>query len=450
MYLRLGSVPCVVISTAAAAREFVLKNDADTAGRPQVVALAILEEDKTVASANPGPYWNQLRKLCHDQLFSPKRLASYENARTEEIHHMARLLREDAKRGEVIDVRRWLQGVTCNYVTRMLLGKRYFGNGEESPEEKEEKQGFEKFYKRIFEAVGTFIIDDYVPYLSFITKLQGWIPRLWDIRHFSDSISVKIADLDKHRQRALDRNRGEEYVPDFVDVLLTTKMENGEPLPDKNIKMVLMNMLIAGTDTMANTVEWAMAELMVNPLHMKRAKDELDNVVGTNRLVQESDIPNLPFLQAITKEALRMHPPAPLSLPHESIRPAEIMGYKFPAHTRVFYNLFAIHRDPAMYEKPDEFNPQRFIDHPEVNHLTGMDYYELIPFGAGRRMCPAYQLGNLMVSLMLAHVLHSFDWLFPEGESVQTFDMSEEFKLTVALKNPPRWIFQPRNPAFLY
>lgn len=332
----------------------------------------------------------------------------------------------------------------------MHFFNRYFGNDEGNLEQEQERKEFEKFYEHIFWALGTFIIDDYIPYLSFITTLQGWIPRLKEIRQFSDDIGAKLADLDKHRQRAQDRKIGEDYVPDFVDVLLTAKMEDGKPLPDMNIKMILMDMLIAGIDTIANTVEWAMAELMKNPTLMKRAKDELDEVVGLNRIVQEADIPNLPFLQAITKEALRMHPPAPLSLPHESTRPAEMFGYKLPAHTRVFYNLFAIHRDPAMYEKPDEFNPQRFIDHPEISHLTGMDYYELIPFGAGRRMCPAFRLGNLMVSLILAHVLHSFDWSFTEGESAETFDMSEEFKLTVSLKKPPSWIFKPRNPAFLY
>lgn len=122
----------------------------------------------------------------------------------------------------------------------MHFFNRYFGNDEGNLEQEQERKEFEKFYEHIFWALGTFIIDDYIPYLSFITTLQGWIPRLKEIRQFSDDIGAKLADLDKHRQRAQDRKIGEDYVPDFVDVLLTAKMEDGKPLPDMNIKMILM------------------------------------------------------------------------------------------------------------------------------------------------------------------------------------------------------------------
>ena len=187
---------------------------------------------------------------------------------------------------------------------------------------------------------------------------------------------------------------------------------------------------------------------------LKRAQDELDLVVGADRVVQESDIPNLPYLQAIVKETFRLHPPAPLALPRKSIRASnDVLGYKFPADTHLILNLYAIHRDPDVYENPDTFNPDRFLGdhHLGVNPTSGSDSYELIPFGAGRRMCPAVTLGNLLVSLLLAHLLHSFDWDLPEGCDASRAEWWEEsLGLTVCSKIPLSLVTRPRKAAFLY
>lgn len=194
-----------------------------------------------------------------------------------------------------------------------------------------------------------------------------------------------------------------------------------------------------------------MAELISHPESMKRAQDELELVVGGDRLVEESDLPNLPYLQAVIKEVYRMHPAVPLALPRESTKPSEVLGYKLPARTQLILNIAAIHRDPSVYDHPDTFDPERFVDHHlEVNPTSGFDSYELIPFSAGRRMCPAFNLGHLMVSLLLAHLLRSFDWSLPDGESADTYDMSESFGLKVDRKIPVSLIAHPKRPAYLY
>ena len=214
----------------------------------------------------------------------------------------------------------------------------------------------------------------------------------------------------------------------------------------------MQDMLLAGTETTSNTVEWAMAELMLHPDVMRRAHDELDTVVGVHRLVQESDIPNLPYLQAIVKEALRLHTPAPLSLPHQSTQASTVLGFHLPTHTHLIVNLFAIHRDPSAYEDPESFDPQRFVDrHPtEANAASGFNSFEFIPFGAGRRMCPGFNLGTVMVSLLLAHLLHGFDWSLPKDLDAESLDMAEFFGITVAMKTPLRLVARPRTPALLY
>lgn len=216
--------------------------------------------------------------------------------------------------------------------------------------------------------------------------------------------------------------------------------------------VIHQDLLLAGTGTISVTVEWAMAELICHPDILKRAQRELDTVIGVDRLVEESDIPNLPYLQAVVKEAFRMHPAAPVSLPHRASQASNVMGFSLPADTRLILNIFAIHRDPSVYHNPDAFNPQRFVEHPEVNHTSAYHSYELMPFGAGRRMCPAFNIGNGLVLLLLAHLLHSFDWSLPPGHTLdEALDMSEaSSSLTVSLKTPLRLVAHPRSPAFLY
>ena len=207
-------------------------------------------------------------------------------------------------------------------------------------------------------------------------------------------------------------------------------------------------MMSAGTESSANTVVWAMSELMLNPDMRKQAQEELDAVVGSGRLVQESDIPNLPFLRAIIKETFRLHPAVPLSVPRCSNQPCVVAGCHFPANTRLILNIFAIHRDPTVYENPDSFQPRRFLEqHPEVDHISGQSSYKLIPFGVGRRMCPAYNLGNTMVILMVANLVHSFDWSLPKGVGL---NMAEVFKLVNFRKEALSLIAKPRSPAYLY
>jgi flavonoid 3'-monooxygenase len=212
-------------------------------------------------------------------------------------------------------------------------------------------------------------------------------------------------------------------------------------------------MIVGVTDTTTSTIEWAMAELVLQPDVIRQAQKELDTVVGTDRLVQESDVPNLPYLQAITKEVFRMHPVVPLSVPHVSSRACEVLGFKIASRTELIFNVFAIHRDPSVYEDPDTFNVNRFMDdrHRNVDATATFSSYELMPFGAGRRMCPAYALGYQLVSVVVAHFLHSFNWTLPEGNhTAQVVDMNEKFGIVVSMKTPMSLVVKPRSLAFLY
>ena len=179
-------------------------------------------------------------------------------------------------------------------------------------------------------------------------------------------------------------------------------------------------MFFAGSETTSSTIEWAMTELFGRPETMEKAKEELNRVVGPNRKVEESDIDNLPYLQAVVKETLRLHPSIPLLLPRNAVEDTKYMGYHIPKDTQIFVNVWAIGRDPESWDEPLCFKPDRFIG-------SNIDYkgqnFELLPFGSGRRICVGISLAQRLVHLALASLLHTFDWsLVPRD---QALDMNE-------------------------
>ena len=190
---------------------------------------------------------------------------------------------------------------------------------------------------------------------------------------------------------------------------------------------------MAGIDTTSSTVEWAMTELLQNPEKLTKAQTELRQLLGKYELIQEFDIKKLPYLQAVMKETLRLHPPAPFLLPHKAETEVEISSYVVPKTAQILVNVWAMGRDSSVWQNPTSFMPERFIES-EID-MKGRDF-ELIPFGAGRRICPGLPLAQRMVHLTLASLLYSFDWKLAHDLKPENMDMTEKFGLILHKSEP--------------
>ncbi|KAL0307476.1 UNVERIFIED_CONTAM: cytochrome [Sesamum angustifolium] len=210
---------------------------------------------------------------------------------------------------------------------------------------------------------------------------------------------------------------------DFLDVLLDHSEEHGpEELNYQNIKILFQDLFIAGTTTTTTIVEWAMAELLHNPPILSKTRQELSNKIPPRELIQEQEIPHLPYVDAVIKETMRLHPATPLLLPHYTEQEAEIHGYIIPKHTQVFVNVWSILRDPAYWDDPTRFKPDRFLN--SGIDVRGNDC-KFIPFGAGRRICPGSDLAMRMASLIVSNLVHGFDWELPGGLKAEDMDMTD-------------------------
>ncbi|GMH27047.1 hypothetical protein Nepgr_028890 [Nepenthes gracilis] len=215
---------------------------------------------------------------------------------------------------------------------------------------------------------------------------------------------------------------------------------------DTIIKATCLNIISAASDTSTITLTWTLSLLLNNRCILKKVQHELETHIGGQRLVNESDLQNLIYLRATLKEAIRLYPAGPLSVPREAITDSYICGYHVPRGTQLFVNLYKIQRDPSIWSDPDEFHPERFLTTHKAVDVRGQSF-ELLPFGSGRRMCPGISFAFRIILFTLANLLHGFEITTPLDELV---DMTESFGLANAKATSLEAICTPRLPGYLY
>ena len=191
-------------------------------------------------------------------------------------------------------------------------------------------------------------------------------------------------------------------------------------------------MLIAAMGTSATAIEWTLTELLRHPHVMKKLQKELEEVVGLERMVKESDLEKLNYLNMVVKEGMRLHSVAPL-IPHESIKDCVVDNFHIKQGSRIMINYYAIQRDPNIWLGAEKFLPERFVG--SNIDIRGRDF-QLLPFGSGRRSCPGMQLGIIIVQLTVAQLVHCFDWELPNGMEPCDLDVEEHFGLATSRANP--------------
>ncbi|KAM1047281.1 hypothetical protein ACFX2C_026654 [Malus domestica] len=446
MQLRFGSRPVVVASSPEMAKQFLKTHDHVFSSRPQTAAGKYLTYDYQSVSWSPyGPYWRQGRKIFLYELFSSKRLESFEYIRVEENRAFTSRLCAIAKSGNPVVLKEHLSRLTFSIMSRIVLGKDYFSVAEYEGSIMSLKE-FQDMLDEFFVLNGVFNIGDWIPWLNFL-DLHGYIKRMKamqkKINRFYDFM------LNEHKAQ---KEGVEEFVPkDMVDLLLQL-VDGSNDLEVKlnydSIKAFTQDLIAGGTDTSATNLEWAMSELIKQPSLIKKATEELDRVIGRERWVEEKDLAQLPYIDAIMKETMRRHPAVVILPPHLAVENSNVAGYDVCKGTVVFVNTWSMGRDPKLWEEPEEFRPERFLGNIGID-LQGQSF-ELLPFGSGRRMCPGYKLGLKMIRTCLANMLHGFNWKLPGNVKVEDLGMEEAYGMITTRKFPLVAVMDPRLPVHLY
>ncbi|CAI0409463.1 unnamed protein product [Linum tenue] len=379
MSLKLGRVTTIVASSPAMAKEILQKHDKVLSNRHVNLAMEALDHHKFSLPLLPveSKYWRNLRKVCNSYIFTAQRLDSNEELRRVKVAELVEGVRRNAS-GEAIDVARVAFRATLNAMSSTILSMDLADE-----ERSEAAREFKELARGIMEDCATPNLGDFFPLLARM-DLQG----------------IK-----------------------------------------RRVKGIYQDLFVAGTDTTSTTLEWAMAELLRNPNALAKAREELDATIGKGNNFQESDVSRLPYLQAILKETFRLHPAAPLLLPRKGGEDVEICGFIMPKGVQILVNVWAIGRDPMIWDDPNAFVPERFLGS-EVSAKG--NNFELLPFGAGRRICPGLPLALRILHMMLGSLIHWFDWKLPDGVEPEKLDMDEKFGMALQKAKPLLAIPTPR------
>ncbi|KAD6119158.1 hypothetical protein E3N88_10429 [Mikania micrantha] len=447
--IRLGTRRAFVVSSWEVAKECFTINDKALASRPKTAAAKHMGYQYAVFGFAPyTPYWREMRKIATLELLSNRRLDMLKNVRLSEISSGINDLygrwTQNSHRPVVVDVSKWLEHMMLNIVVMMVAGKRYFGGGGGG----DEAERCQKAIVDFFRLMGIFVVSDAIPFLWWL-DLQGYEKQMK--KTAKDLDMVLGGWLDEHRRKRKSDDEDDDEVKDFIDVMLSLEekgqLSNVEHDSDTSIKSTCLALILGGSDTTAGTLTWAISLLLNHPHILKKLQDELDEHVGKDRKVEESDIKNLVFLQAVIKETLRLYPAGPLLGPREAVEDCTVAGYNVKAGTRLIVNVWKLQRDERVWSDPSKFQPERFmgLDHEHVD-LRGQQFV-LMPFGSGRRSCPGATFGLQVLHLTLARLVHSFDMGQPNGVMV---DMTESPGMTIPKKEPLKVLLTPRLPSKLY
>ncbi|CAI0464920.1 unnamed protein product [Linum tenue] len=356
--LKLGVRNAIVVSSPSLAEECLNRNDIVFANRPNnFLGWKIIGYNYKTMGASPyGPHWRNLRRLSTVELLSAARLNSFLPVRRDEVKRLVNgLVSEVSGRPGFghVAMRSRLVDLSMNVMMRMVAGKRYFGT-EAGEGRCGEGERFKELIREVFELSATSNPVDFLPAMRW----------------------VDFSGLEKR-----------------------------------------MTMVLTGTDSSAATIEWAMSLLLNHPKILNKARAEIDNIVGNNRLVDESDYVKLPYLQGIINETLRLYPPAPTLVPHQSSEDCTVGGYSVKKGTMLIVNAWAIHRDPAIWEDPTRFWPER---------------YEGAETG----------LANRVVGMTLGALIQCFDW---KRTNEALLDMLEGQGLTMPKAEPLEALCKPRD-----
>uniref|UniRef100_A0A803P5L8 Cytochrome P450 n=1 Tax=Cannabis sativa TaxID=3483 RepID=A0A803P5L8_CANSA len=424
--IRLGTSTHVIsVTSPEIAREFLKKHDKVFASRPLTGVTRLISRDyKETAFAPWSDQWKKMRRVLVSNVLNRSTLAWLLPKRTQEADNLVRFVynHSSAKgEGEVVNVRIAAQQYIGGVMRKMMFGKRYFGEGkEDGGPGREEEEHVEAVIVMLLH-IYAFSVSDFLPWLR-------WLDLDGHQRIVGKAVKVmkKLHDpiiKDRIREwREGDPSISRRTPNDLLDVLVSLKDSDGTPLlSDDEIRAQIMDLFLAAIDNPYNATEWALSEMLNQPEMLEKATKEIDRVVGNKTtLLQESHIPQLPYLIACLREALRLHPVTPFNVPHVSIADCTVAGYFIPKGSSVLLGRFGLGHNPNVWDQPLRFNPDRHL--PEKRRDLSETELRFISFTTGRRGCVGVELGTNMAVMLLGRLLQGFTWTIPEG--MESIDLS--------------------------
>ncbi|KAK8717815.1 hypothetical protein V6N13_045069 [Hibiscus sabdariffa] len=444
--IRLGNVHVILVTCPEISREFLQKQDVVFASRPLTMATDVISKGHLSAVFAPvGDQWKKMKRVMVSEMLSKARHQWLYEKRVEEADNLVRYVHNQCKNsdeGGLVNLRVAARHYCGNVMRKLVFNQRYFGEGKTDG-----GPGFEEeeYIEAIFTSLAyvySFSVSDYLPFSRGL-DLEGHETIVGEATRVLNKYHDPIIEdrIRKWRDGKIDEPQ------DLLDVLVSLTDDNGISLLSANeIKAQICEIMMAALDNPSNALEWALAEMLNKPEMLQKAIDELDNVVGRDRLVQESDFPQLNYVKACIREAFRLHPISPFIPPHVSVADTTVADYFIPKGSYVVLSREGLGQNPKVWDDPCEFNPERHLQGCKEVVLTEPEL-RFLSFSRGRRGCPGVVLGSSMTTMLFARLLQGFDWSIPKNQG--SIDLNQRREESFLAK-PLCAIAKPRLSPSVY
>ncbi|KAL3498471.1 hypothetical protein ACH5RR_041203 [Cinchona calisaya] len=443
----LGSVHVIVVNSPELARDFLHNHDTEFASRPFTMATEYSSRGFLSMVVSPtGPQWKKIRKMYTTELMTPTRHRWLLEKRDHEAdNYVSFILNQcnSSSDGSVVNVRTALRHYAINVVRKIVFNRRYFGKGRKDGGPGEEEEEHVKTIFTVLRHLYAFCISDFLPWM-----------RVFDIQGHEKIVKEAMGIFNKYHdpiieERIKQRKNGDIQEPeDLLDVMISLKEANGKSLlSEEEIKAQCIVRAVLWVDSRTTSLEWAVAHMINKPEMLQKATDEIDRVVGKQRLIQESDIPQLNYIKACGKESLRLHPITPFNLPHVAMSNTIVGGYFIPKGSQILLGRRGLGRNPKVWEDPLVFKPERFFNDKSCKIELMEPELRLITLSSGKRACPGIALGTALSVMALGRILQGFSWSVPATDKmIDLSELQNEFEMSKPLHAHAK----PRLPAATY
>ncbi|KAF1896229.1 hypothetical protein Lal_00018508 [Lupinus albus] len=442
--LRIGSNPTVFINDRFIVHQVLIQNGSVYADRPKNLHIEdfISSNQHNITSSSYGTTWRVLRRNLSAEMLHPSRVKYFAQIRKWVLDVLLKRLKSDMKSSDSVKAMDHFQHAMFSLLVFMCFGQRV---------DDEKLNDIEQGERNLLLSLEKFNVLNYWPKITKVLFRKRW-EDLLKLRSNQEMVLVPLIRARKEAKKSglcYDNNNPRAYVDTLLDLKLPN--EGQRNLDEGEMVTLCSEFLSAGTDTTSTSLQWIMANLVKHPHVQQRIVDEIREVMAVSdkeekEEVHEEDLEKLPYLKAVVLETLRRHPPTHFLLPHAVSEDVVLNGYLVPKKGSVNFMVAEIGRDPKVWEDPMAFKPERFLneDGSGVDQgfdITGSKEIKMMPFGAGRRICPAYNLGMLHLEYYVANLVWNFDWKVSNGGDV---DLSEKEEFTFVMKNPLEAHISPR------
>ncbi|CAL0307262.1 unnamed protein product [Lupinus luteus] len=435
--MQMGQRTLIIVTSADLIHEALIQRGPLFASRPKdsPIRLIFSMGKCAINSAEYGPLWRSLRRNFVTEMISPLRIKQCSWIRKWAMEGHMRRIEEEARDKGFVEVMSNCRLTICSILICLCFGAKIT---------EDRIKSIESILKDVM-LVTLPKLPDFLPVLTPLFQKQ-----VREAKKLRNKQVELVAPLIRSRKAYVESKgkleNGEMVSPvgaAYVDSLFELEVPGRGRLGEEELVTLVSEIISAGTDTSATAVEWALLHLVMEQKIQERLYSEIVECVGKNGEVLERHVERMPYLGAVIKETFRRHPPSHFVLSHAATSETELGGYTIPKDASVEFYTAWLSENPEMWEDPNEFRPERFLNGDGVDvDITGTKGVKMMPFGVGRRICPAWTLGVLHINMLLAKMVLAFKWL-PVPNSPP--DPTETFAFTVVMNNPLKALILPRS-----